>query len=71
MPKEGYILAVDEGTTEEYSTFNQSTGTGSRRAYRELHQFFRNRGWVEHDPTEILKLYRHFTGNRGRIQDNV
>lgn len=55
MPKEGYILAVDEGTTGSTALLINQQGQVAGRAYRELHQFFPQPGWVEHDPTEILQ----------------
>jgi glycerol kinase len=55
MPEEGYILAIDEGTTGSTALLIDNSGQVTARAYRELHQFFPQPGWVEHDPAEILQ----------------
>jgi glycerol kinase len=54
MTKEGYILAIDEGTTGSTTLLLNRAGQVTARAYRELHQIFPQAGWVEHDPDEIL-----------------
>jgi glycerol kinase len=55
MPEEGYILTIDEGTTGSTALLINQQGQVTARAYRELHQFFPQPGWVEHDPVEILQ----------------
>jgi glycerol kinase len=55
MPKEGYILAIDEGTTGSSALLIDQEGQVTARAYRELRQIFPQPGWVEHDPDEILR----------------
>jgi glycerol kinase len=55
MPKESYILAIDEGTTGSSALLIDREGQVTARAYRELHQIFPQPGWVEHDPDEILR----------------
>jgi glycerol kinase len=54
MPKESFILAIDEGTTGSTALLINKEGKVTARAYRELHQIFPQPGWVEHDPDEIL-----------------
>jgi glycerol kinase len=55
MPKESYILAIDEGTTGSTALLFDKNGRVISRAYRELRQIFPRPGWVEHDPDEILQ----------------
>ena len=55
MPKESYILAIDEGTTGCTALLIDKDGQVAGRAYRELHQIFPQPGWVEHDPDEIFR----------------
>ena len=55
MPKEGYILAIDEGTTGSSALLINGEGQVTARVYRELHQIFPQPGWVEHDPDEIVR----------------
>jgi len=54
MPKESYILAIDEGTTGSTALLIDKDGQVAARAYRELRQIYPQPGWVEHDPNEIL-----------------
>jgi glycerol kinase len=55
MPAEGYILAIDEGTTGSSALLINKEGQVTARAYHELHQIFPQPGWVEHDPDEIVR----------------
>jgi glycerol kinase len=55
LPTEGYILAIDEGTTGSSALLINRECQVIARAYRELHQIFPQPGWVEHDPDEILR----------------
>jgi glycerol kinase len=55
MPTEGYVLAIDEGTTGSSALLINREGQVTARAYRELHQIFPQPGWVEHDPDEIVR----------------
>jgi glycerol kinase len=55
MPAEGYILAIDEGTTGSSALLIDREGLVTARAYRELRQIFPQPGWVEHDPEEIVR----------------
>jgi glycerol kinase len=55
MPKKSFILAIDEGTTGSTALLIDKDGQAVARTYRELNQIFPNPGWVEHDPTEILR----------------
>ncbi|HTY81343.1 MAG TPA: FGGY family carbohydrate kinase, partial [Dehalococcoidales bacterium] len=54
MPKNSYILAIDEGTTGSTALLIDKEGQVVARAYRELRQIYPQPGWVEHDPNEIL-----------------
>jgi glycerol kinase len=49
----GFILAIDQGTTGTTTILVDERGRVQRRAYREITQFFPQPGWVEHDPEEL------------------
>jgi glycerol kinase len=55
MSNEKYILVIDEGTTGTTAVLFGAKGQALSRAYREIHQFFPQPGWVEHDPQDILQ----------------
>ncbi|WP_048078794.1 glycerol kinase GlpK [Desulfurococcus mucosus] len=50
---EGYVLAVDQGTTGTRAILFDHTGTPIAIAYKEHRQIYPMPGWVEHDPIEI------------------
>lgn len=51
--EEGYILALDQGTTSSRAIIFDHTGQIQSVAQKEFTQIFPQPGWVEHDPTEI------------------
>ena len=53
--KEGYILALDQGTTGTKVIVFDHAGRVRSRAYAEFTQHFPQAGWVEHDADEILR----------------
>lgn len=50
----GYILALDQGTTSSRSLVFDQTGNILAMAQQEFQQHYPNPGWVEHNPEEIL-----------------
>lgn len=50
---DGYIMAVDQGTTGTRVILFNHSGEIRAMAYEELNQIYPNPGWVEHDPFEI------------------
>jgi len=55
MPSEGYILALDQGTTGSTALLFDEEGQVVSSAYREVQQFYPQPGWVEQDPQELLR----------------
>jgi glycerol kinase len=55
MERDGYILAIDQGTTSSRAILFDSEGRAAGSAQRELPQIFPRDGWVEHDPEEIWR----------------
>jgi glycerol kinase len=51
---EGYILAIDQGTTGSTALLFNEKGQVTSQSYREIRQIFPQPGWVEHDPLEII-----------------
>jgi len=51
--EEGYILALDQGTTSSRAIVFDHKGQIRSAAQKEFTQIFPQPGWVEHDPTEI------------------
>jgi len=51
--EEGYILALDQGTTSSRAIVFDHQGQIRSVAQKEFTQIFPQPGWVEHDPTEI------------------
>jgi glycerol kinase len=49
-----YILALDQGTTSSRAILFDEAGAIVAAAQHEFEQFYPQKGWVEHDPTEIL-----------------
>lgn len=54
MPQ-GYVLAIDEGTTGTTALLIDSRGQVTAKAYREIHTIYPQPGWVEQDPRELLR----------------
>jgi glycerol kinase len=50
---DGYILALDQGTTSSRAIIFDHAGQIRSIAQKEFTQIFPQPGWVEHDPTEI------------------
>ena len=55
MVNQGYILAIDEGTTGTTSLLINSDGQVVAKAYREVHALYPQPGWVEEDPQELFQ----------------
>jgi glycerol kinase len=53
MPKEAFVLALDQGTTSSRAIVFDHAGTARAIAQREFAQIYPQPGWVEHDPMEI------------------
>jgi len=49
-----HILAIDQGTTSTRAIIFDSSAIPVASAHIELKQYFPQRGWVEHDPNEIV-----------------
>src|SRR6202051_1660477 len=50
---DGYILALDQGTTSSRAIVFDHKGQIRSIAQKEFTQIFPQPGWVEHDPNEI------------------
>lgn len=53
MPKNEYILALDQGTTSSRAMVFDRDGAVRGMGQREFHQFYPRTGWVEHDPMDL------------------
>src|SRR5437667_1912793 len=53
---EGYILAIDQGTTGTKVLILDHEANIHARAYSEFAQYYPQPGWVEHDPEEIWQV---------------
>ncbi len=53
--KNGYIMAIDQGTTGSRVFIFNEKGDVVGSAYKEFTQIYPKPGWVEHDPLEIWK----------------
>ncbi|MGB9180129.1 MAG: glycerol kinase GlpK, partial [Pyrinomonadaceae bacterium] len=53
---EGYILAIDQGTTGTKVILFNAEGNARARAYSEFTQHYPQPGWVEHDASEIWNV---------------
>jgi glycerol kinase len=53
---EGYVLAIDQGTTGTTVLVFDREVNIKGRAYSEITQHYPRPGWVEHDPSEIWKV---------------
>ena len=48
----GYVLALDQGTTNSRALVFDSAGAILAQASQQLRQIYPQTGWVEHDPVE-------------------
>ena len=55
----GYILALDQGTTSSRAILFDRLGNAVVKAQYPLKQIYPRPGWVEHDPEEILATQLH------------
>ena len=55
----GYILALDQGTTSSRAILFDTSGNAVVKAQYPLKQIYPRPGWVEHDPEEILATQLH------------
>lgn len=53
---EGYILALDQGTTATTALLLNHEGKVAARASHEFTQYYPQAGWVEHNPVEIFEV---------------
>jgi glycerol kinase len=64
-----YVLALDQGTTSSRAILFDHRGRPVATAQQELHQYYPQPGWVEHDPNEIwssqLNCARRALGTAG------
>jgi glycerol kinase len=51
--REGYVLALDQGTTSSRAILFNASGSVIGSAQRPFRQIYPRPGWVEHDPEEI------------------
>ena len=54
MSKNGYILAIDQGTTSSRAALVSQDGNIICQKNIEFKQYFPENGWVEHNPQEII-----------------
>lgn len=55
----GYILALDQGTTSSRAVLCNSSGEIIMTAQYPIRQIYPKPGWVEHDPLDILNTITH------------
>jgi glycerol kinase len=55
MGSQGYVLAIDQGTTSTRAILFDTAGRARATAQTELTQHYPQPGWVEHDPEEIWR----------------
>jgi len=55
MERQGFIMAIDQGTTGSRVILFNHDGRTHSMAYREIRQIYPHPGWVEHDPKEIWR----------------
>lgn len=53
-----FILAIDQGTTSTRAILFDSAGIPAASHAVDLHQYYPDNGWVEHDPEEIWQSVR-------------
>ena len=54
MNMSSYILSIDQGTTSSRAALVNTSGSIVHIAQQEIQQIYRQPGWVEHDPLELL-----------------
>lgn len=59
---QGYILALDQGTTSCRALVFDRAGEIISTAQKEFEQHFPKPGWVEHDPLEIWEVQKEMAG---------
>jgi glycerol kinase len=59
MNGDGYVLAIDQGTTGTKVVIFNHAGDISARAFSEFAQHYPQPGWVEHDAEEIWRTTLH------------
>ncbi len=62
MGRNGYIMAIDQGTTGTRVILFNHGGEVHAMAYREIRQIYPQPGWVEHDPDEIWRTVLECAG---------
>ncbi len=62
MKMDGYVLAIDQGTTGTKVLIFDHAGATCGRAYSEFTQHYPQPGWVEHDPEEIWRVSLRLIG---------
>lgn len=55
LPKSGYIIALDQGTTGTTAVLVDGSGRVVWSVSREIEQIYPQPGWVEHDPAELFE----------------
>ncbi len=55
---EGYILALDQGTTSSRAILFDKDGRITAKGQHTFPQYYPRQGWVEHDPEEIWETQR-------------
>jgi glycerol kinase len=68
---DGYILAIDQGTTGTKVLIFNHAGNICGRAYSEFTQSYPQPGWVEHDAEEIWRVTHRLIGDalaQGRLK---
>ncbi len=72
---EGYILALDQGTTSCRAILFDRDSTVKGVAQKEFTQYYPEPGWVEHDPMEIwttqLQVLRQVVADAGISHDQL
>lgn len=75
MPKDEYILALDQGTTSSRAMLFDRAGTVRGMGQREFHQHYPKPGWVEHDPMDLwhtqLETAREALRNAGAVAADI
>ena len=55
----GYVMALDQGTTSSRAVLCNSFGEIRTVAQYPVRQIFPRPGWVEHDPMDLLGTITH------------
>ncbi|HEX8494600.1 MAG TPA: glycerol kinase GlpK [Pyrinomonadaceae bacterium] len=62
MSDDGYVLAIDQGTTGTKVLIFDQEGSTRGRAFSEFTQHYPQPGWVEHDAEEIWRISLRLVG---------